>query len=103
MANRDPLPGQSDAEIVRNAWSAGATQGAYGVEMMRRLKDAVDKQTTAIEKQAASSDALGHRIERLNVRLLQVSVVGVIVAIVGLVLTAVPVLQALKIIGDQLR
>lgn len=44
----NPLAQQSDSDIVRNAFSSGSTQGAFGVEMMRRLKDALDRQAAAL-------------------------------------------------------
>jgi hypothetical protein len=87
-----------DQKLVDQAGSLGAR-----VQMILtvRLKDALEKQTAmmegpakAQEKQAFASDALGRRVWWLNVWLL-------VVAVVGLVLSAVPVLNAFKIVGPR--
>ena len=59
----NPFEGASDNDLVRTAYDQGAPPGSVDVEMMRRLKDAIDR-----ERKAA--DALGNKISRLNVWLL---------------------------------
>lgn len=59
----NPLAAQSDSQLVFNAFASGATQGAFAVEMMRRLKDSLERH------EKASAD-LGNKIWWLNFLLL---------------------------------
>ena len=80
-----PLAEVPDAELVKSAGNTGNRDAAYTVEMMRRLKD-------ALEVQERSSTRLGERIRKLNVWLLWVTMA------IG-ALTIVQVLAAMKVIG----
>ncbi len=59
----NPVAAQSDSQLVSSAFASGATQGAYAVEMMRRLKD-------SLERHEKASANLGNKIWWLNVWLL---------------------------------
>jgi hypothetical protein len=66
MADQSLFAKESDADIVRHAFNSGATQGAYGVEMMLRLKDAVDRQTESLLASQATTNNLTETIKRLT-------------------------------------
>lgn len=72
---------KTDAQIVAEAFAHGSTQAAYGVEMMRRLKGAIEKQTTGAEEQTMWMLRLTWAIAFLT--LTQI-VVGAIQMLIGL-------------------
>ncbi len=63
MPGENPLANASDNELVSGAWGAGATQGAYLAEMMRRLK-------AVLEHEMRAANELSGKIHLLNQALL---------------------------------
>jgi hypothetical protein len=63
MPDENPLANANDDKLVSGAWGAGATQGAYVVEMMRRLKG-------VLENEMRVANELSGKIHRLNQALL---------------------------------
>jgi len=49
VAEENPLAGYSDDGLVAEAWSQGARQGVFAIEMTRRLMNATVKQNRAPE------------------------------------------------------
>ena len=84
----------SDDQIVVEAASRQGTVGGPIVEMMRRLK-------VAIEAQERSSTELGGRIERLNVLLLRVTVAVGALTLTGVLVAGVQALIALGVIHHR--
>jgi hypothetical protein len=73
MTQENPFAELADHTIVGNARISGAAQGAYGVEMMRRLKGVLEG-----EMQAANE--LSGKIHRLNQSLLGYTVAMALMA-----------------------
>ena len=68
VAEENPLAGYSDDGLVAEAWSQGARQGVFAIEMTRRLMNATVKQSRAPEN-------VGNKIWWLNFWLLVFTVV----------------------------
>jgi hypothetical protein len=68
VAEENPLAGYSDDGLAAEAWSQGARQGVFAIEMTRRLMNATVKQSRAAEN-------VGNKIWWLNFWLLVFTVV----------------------------
>jgi hypothetical protein len=79
MPAENPLGGFLDDEVVQRVYDRGLPTGSGEVEMMRRLKDAVQ----ASER---SANALGYRIWWLNFWLLlfTIAIFGLTAVVVGI-------------------